>query len=223
MEKNQLKTYLRKTWDFIWNSNSVWSWLVNIILAFIIIKFIIYPLLGLILATSHPIVAVVSESMEHDARFDQWWLANSQWYQEKGISKEVFETFPYKNGFNKGDIMILYGKKPSKISIGDILVFESRQPNPIIHRVVKKWSENSQYHFQTKGDNNQDSIQNYVNRLGQPTAQSPLSIEVLDETDIKEDEIIGVGIMKVPYLGWIKIIFTDYVLTPIVHLIQEAK
>ncbi|MBW2993462.1 hypothetical protein KY317_02720, partial [Candidatus Woesearchaeota archaeon] len=62
----KFKEIVHKTWDFIWNSNSVWSWIVNIILAFVIIKFLLYPGLGLVTGTSHPIVAVVSNSMEHD-------------------------------------------------------------------------------------------------------------------------------------------------------------
>lgn len=205
MDKKQVKTALKKVWNFIWHSDSIWSWIVNIILAFIIIKFIVYPLLGLILATSHPIVAVVSESMEHTGSFDQWWLSQSSWYEKQGISKEVFQHFPYKNGFDKGDIMILYGKKPSKIDVGDILVFNTYQPNPIIHRVVKKWSDNSQYHFQTKGDHNQESIKTTT----------------LDETDISEDKIIGVGVIKIPFLGWIKIAFTDYILNPIVKIMTR--
>ena len=56
---------LKKTWKFIWHSNSVWSWIINIIIAFLLVKYAIYPAIGVGLATSHPVVAVVSESMEH--------------------------------------------------------------------------------------------------------------------------------------------------------------
>lgn len=222
MDKKQVKHYAKLTWDFIWHSNSIWSWIVNIILAFILIKFIVYPLLGLILATSHPIVAVVSESMEHQGSFEEWWSSQEDWYQTIGIEEQDFKEFPYKNGFNKGDIMVLYGKKPAKIDIGDILVFNSRQPNPIIHRVVKKWSIGDQYHFQTKGDNNKNSISNYVTSSGkQISPDFAGAIEVLDETDISENEIIGVGVIKVPFLGWIKVLFTDYIVSPIVNLIRR--
>ena len=65
MDWKTIKRGAKKFWVFIWESDSPWSWLANIILAFILIKFIIYPVLGLVLATSHPIVAVVSGSMEH--------------------------------------------------------------------------------------------------------------------------------------------------------------
>lgn len=219
MAKNQFKVVAKKVWDFLWHSDSIWSWLVNIILAFVIIKFLVYPGLGLALGTTHPIVAVVSESMEHQGNMDQWWLEQGPWYEKQGITREIFEQFPYQNGFDKGDIMILYGKKPSKIYVGNILIFNARQPNPIIHRIVKKWSDSGQYHFQTKGDNNKNSIINYIDTRGQPTIRdNPGAIEILDETDISENDIIGVGILRVPYLGWIKIIFTDYLVKPIAQL-----
>ena len=57
----------KKIWNFIWHEDSVLSWVVSIALAFLLVKFIIYPLIGLVLGTGYPIVAVVSESMEHKA------------------------------------------------------------------------------------------------------------------------------------------------------------
>ena len=59
------KQFLKKTWHFIWDDDSIWSWIINVILAFVIIKFLVYPGLGFIMQTSYPIVAVVSGSMEH--------------------------------------------------------------------------------------------------------------------------------------------------------------
>ena len=62
-QKKELKTKWSKFWYFIWEDDSVWSWIVNIGLAFLLIKFIVYPGLGLILATDFPVVAVVSGSI----------------------------------------------------------------------------------------------------------------------------------------------------------------
>ena len=67
------KKNLKKFWHFIWEEDSLLSWIVNIIIAFILIKFIVYPGLGYLLATTHPVVAVVSESMEHNSNFNAWW------------------------------------------------------------------------------------------------------------------------------------------------------
>lgn len=67
MRRSKIKKLWKKVWYFIWEDNSIWSWVANVLLAFILIKFIVYPGLGFLLGTNFPIVAVVSESMEHNA------------------------------------------------------------------------------------------------------------------------------------------------------------
>ncbi|MBI2660283.1 signal peptidase I [Candidatus Woesearchaeota archaeon] len=187
----------KKIWHFIWEDNSIWSWLANIVLAFVLIKYIVYPGLGFLLATTHPVVAVVSESMEHNADFSEWWESSGKWYASNGISKENFYEFPMKGGFNKGDIIVLKGKAPGNIGIGDIVVFWSAKKDPIIHRVVKKWQEESIYYFQTKGDNYKTN---------------PVSIRssILDETMINQEQIVGNAVLRIPFLGYIKIWFVEF-------------
>lgn len=209
-KKGKVKSFLKNSWHFIWQEDSVLSWIVNIILAFVLIKFVVFPLLGLILSTSHPIVAVVSESMDHDIDsnymlcgerlpdykngFDNWWEECGGWYEERNISKNEFMDFEYSNGFRKGDIMILKGKKAEEIEVGEILVFNGGRKNPIIHRIVSKSKENGKYYFQTKGDHNEDSI-----RSGN-----------MDETRIGQERIVGTALIRIPFLGWIKIIFVNF-------------
>ena len=191
MNKKEARKLLKTTWYFIWEDNSIWSWLINIVLAFVLIKFIVYPGLGFLLSTSHPVVAVVSGSMEHNMEFDGWFGQNNDWYIENGIDMEEFEEFSFKNGFNKGDIMFLVGRSAKNIDVGDVIVFNSFRKDPIIHRVVKKIQDDNGIYFQTKGDNNPDSIKN----------------NKLDETSIREDIIIGKAIIRIPLLGYIKIWF----------------
>lgn len=209
----------KKIWWFIWEDDSVWSWLANVVIAFILIKFIVYPSLGFLLGTSHPIVAVVSNSMEQPGSFDQWWASSAlcsygpctqeQFYLEYGISKDEFKTFPYKNGFNTGDIMILYGTSPENIRLGDIIVFQSRRTDPIIHRVIQIKSgiqgseENTDIFFHTKGDHNSRSIIDYS----------------LDETNINSRSTVGYAdygktskaVLRIPFLGYIKIWFVKLI------------
>lgn len=187
---NDWKSVLKKLWHFIWEDNSIWSWLVNLVLAFVLIKFIVYPGLGFLLSTTHPVVAVVSESMTHNDNFDGWWGKAGSWYSERQISKSAFEKFPLKSGFDKGDIMVLKGKKPENIKVGDVVVFWSSKRDPIIHRVVKKWQENDVYYFQTKGDNN----------------PGMLKTPAVDETNISQEQIVGNAVIRIPLLGWVKII-----------------
>ena len=183
------KIALKKTWSFIWNDNSLLSWIVNIILAFLIVKFLLYPGLGLIMQTNHPIVAVVSGSMEHNGNFDDWWEENRQWYEEHGFTKEQFSSFSMSNGFNKGDIIFLIGT--NNIRVGDVIVFQGNSKNPIIHRAVNRYAEEGKIFYTTKGDANSGSSQE------------------LGEIKIPEERLIGRSIFRIPYLGWIKIIFTE--------------
>jgi len=193
---NDFKALLKRLWYFIWEDNSAWSWLVNIILAFVLIKFIVYPGLGYLLSTSHPVVAVVSESMEHDTAFGQWWESSATWYIANNIKKEDFNAFPLKNGFNKGDIMVLKGKNPEDIKTGDVVVFWSAKKDPIIHRVVRKWRNDDTYHFQTKGDNYK-------------TNPKPIQAIFLDETNVSQEQIVGNAVLRIPLLGYIKIWFVE--------------
>ncbi len=187
MKKGEFKRYLKKIWYFIWEDDSLLSWIVNVVLAFLLIKFLIYPGLGLMLGTNYPIVAVISGSMEHDDGFDDWWDSKSNWYEERNITKAQFKEFSFKNGFNKGDIMVLYGKKPENIKTGDILVFQSSlRPDPIIHRVIEI-KHDGEYQFTTKGDHNADTY--------------PF------EKDVSEDQAIGTAVFRIPFLGYIKIGF----------------
>ncbi len=178
-------SFLKKLWHFIWHEDSIASWIVNIILAIIIVKFIFYPVLGFFLGTSFPIVAVVSESMEHNLNFENWWSSNNQFYESLNITKEEFLTYRFKNGFNKGDIIILTGAKD--IKRGDVLVYLSSQhSNPIIHRAVIINDKIS-----TKGDN-VAGIQEF-------------------EKNISRNSIVGRGLVKIPLLGYIKLIFTSII------------
>ncbi|MEA3430781.1 MAG: signal peptidase I [Nanoarchaeota archaeon] len=190
-----------KIWYFIWEDDSVWSWLVNILLAFVIIKFLVYPGLGLALSTDHPIVAVISPSMEHDGNFDQWWSSSAycnnnycsqeQWYSMYNISKEDFREFQFRNGFNIGDIIVLKGKKPKDIKKGDVMVFDIGRQIPIIHRTVDTWEESGTYYFTTKGDHN------------------PKIFEEIGERKISQDQFIGKAWFRIPWLGYVKIWFVE--------------
>src|SRR3989344_4252733 len=111
LSMSDLKQGIRKVWHFIWESDSPWSWLLNIALAYVLIKFLTYPGLGLLFHTPFPIVAVVSGSMEHMVidheqgphticgfpgkldyyvPFEDYWEICGPWYEQKGIQKEEF-------------------------------------------------------------------------------------------------------------------------------------
>ena len=183
------------------NEDSFLSWIVNIALAFVLIRFIVYPLLGLVLGTSFPIVAVVSGSMEHPGGFDEWWgspaivdgnrLTQADYYAQYSIGMEDFREFSFRNGFNTGDIKVLRGVPAEDLEVGDVIVFRTDGRDPIIHRVIEKNLNGDSVTFVTKGDNN------------------PVSYEF--ESEITEDEIIGKSIFRIPFLGYVKIWFFDII------------
>lgn len=170
---------LKKIWNFIWKSNHPLSWVINLVLAFIIVYFVVYPLLGLLMGTSVPVVAVMSGSMEHDTDFDYWWGAHSEEYIKYNITKEMFSEYIFDNGFNQGDMIVIIGK--DEYFVGDVIVFSGQLNYPLIHRVVSV--NNSLY--TTKGDHNTGIRE--------------------DEINFSEDKILGKAVLRVPWLGWIKL------------------
>ena len=186
----------KKVWDFLWKQDNIYSWIVNVLIAFIVIKYMVYPALGFVLGTPAPIVAVVSGSMEHDGNFDAFWsgesccndacsqrLIQKNYYDSLNITDRMFRGFPFVNGFNKGDIMILYS--PEKAEVGDVIVYIANRPDPIIHRVINVENDEGRKLYWTKGDHNCD-----VGGF---------------EQHIPEERVIGKAVWRVPFLGWVKI------------------
>lgn len=225
MDLKQIFQKIKKAWNWIWNSDSILSWIVALVLIFVIIKFIFFPALSLIMGTSLPLAGVESSSMDHTAlkycssynnqgkclswsvgyevcgknfnkktylNFDNYWDTCGDWYEEESLSKEKFNSFSMKNGFSKGDIIIVWGRFKPKL--GDIIIFkpnkDSIAPRPIIHRIV---IINPDGTYQTKGDHNEKQLTQDNN------------IYYTDETKITNEQIIGKAVFKIPYLGWVKI------------------
>ncbi|MCF7798675.1 signal peptidase I [Candidatus Woesearchaeota archaeon] len=220
--------FFQRAWHFIWYDDSALSWIANILIAFILIKFIVYPLLGLALGSELPVVAVITSSMDHQPtknclistpdgqclqeqqdsyllctkefnekvhlNKDEYWLSCGDWYEDKGITKDMFFDFPLKNGFKKGDVIVLTRATPEKLDVGDVLVFHSDRPYPIIHRIVAIQETTQGYVFTTKGDHNADSI----NRDG------------FNEVEIYADQLIGRGVVRIPFVGYLKLFFVDF-------------
>jgi len=180
----------KKLWHFLWYEDSLASWLVNIVLAFILIKFLLYPGLGLVLGTHFPVVAVVSSSMEHHPEnFDGWWAKSQDFYLSKNITEFDFMRFPFRNGFNKGDIMILAGAHPQELKRGTIIVYWSRKPYPIIHRFIGVNTVGNTTYLMSKGDNNPGMIESFD----------------LNEARIRPRQVVGRALLRIPYLGYVKI------------------
>jgi len=189
-----IKEGWKKFWYLLWKDNTWKGWLFSIVVLFIFIKFIFFPVLSLVTGTVLPLAIVESCSMYHDGNllsdYDQWWENHEEKYSEFNLDKSTFKDFIFKNGFNKGDILFIIGKKPEKIDIGDIIIFNAGKQNPIIHRVINIRNSEQGFVFETVGDNNNGQL-NF-------------------EKNISEDLIIGKAVFKLaPYLGWGKLVFFE--------------
>jgi len=180
VSEEEAKNPIKKFWEYL--KKDTWdSWFVSLVLIALLIKFIFFPTLSILTGSSLPLVVVESCSLYHETSFNEWWDKNAVWYESKGIEKQNFEDYPFKDGMNKGDIIILWNHSPPEI--GDIIVFNSQTKHPLIHRVI------SLSPLATKGDHNSDQ----------------LSIE----TNIDKSALIGKSIVKIPLVGWAKLIFFE--------------
>src|SRR4030042_1669906 len=199
MDKEGVKTFFKKFWHLLWKDDSLKGWIFSIIFLFFVIKFIFFPVLSLITGTSLPLAIVDSCSMYHKgnlfSKFDSWWTTHEWKYNNYSINNETFREFKMSDGFNKGDILFIIKAKPEKLKVGDIIIFEAGQKNPIIHRIMKIEERDGEYFFSTMGDNNN----------GQLSA----------EKEISDDKLIGKAVFKlVPYAGWGKLIFYERARSP---------
>ena len=181
---------LKKIWDFLWKSNSIWSLIVDIALIFLIVKFIVLPGVGLIMGTSLPLVIVESGSMTHGGNFNYWWQLHGSWYEDRDITKDTVYSWKFNNGMNKGDIIVVNGNKNKDYKIGDVIIFQVPQNSvPIIHRIIAIHEIDGKIFYETKGDHNN----------GQHTY----------EQLIPKGNVIGKSVFRIHWLGWIKLFFVQ--------------
>jgi signal peptidase I len=196
--KSKFARFLKKFWKIVWKDDSFKGWLISLIFIFVIIKFVFFPLLSLTTGTSLPLAIVESCSMYHTgnvfSNFNNWWDRHDLKYENVGIDKSKFESFNFKRGFSKGDILFIVKAKPEKLKVGDIIIFNANEKNPIIHRIINITHENGEYIFSTMGDNN----------------NGQLSVE----TEIKPEQLVGKAVFRIaPSVGWVKLVFYEHLKT----------
>jgi signal peptidase I len=193
---------LRGIWNFLWNDNSLLSWIISLVIAFIIIKFIFFPILSLIFGSLMPLVVVESGSMHHSGNFvsnyfgtsgsfNLWWNEKGAWYEtHTNITKEIAFNWRLRGGLEIGDIVFIYGR--GKYRVGDIIVFNGGQNHPIIHRIIEVRKIGNETIYMTKGDNNEGQL--------------------VQELQISKSQILGKAIFKLPKLGWVKLGLVKFVI-----------
>lgn len=155
------------------------TWYGNVLLGLLAAVIFYYVILANALSTNVPVVAVVSGSMAHDSSIEE---KHYRWLEENfDYSRSYIDSWPFKNGFNIGDMPIVRGQK--SYQIGDVIVYSVQGINaPIIHRIIKINDDGT---YQTKGDNN--------------------SGQLSYEFKVKLEQIKGKVIFIIPKVGYFKV------------------
>ena len=181
MKANQTSTNIKKFIKFL--QEDTWQSLIAFfVIAIIFIKFILFPFLSLLTGTSLPLVIVESCSMYHQENGLEK-VIQKEIYTEKGITIQDTKNWDFKNGLNKGDVIFVM--KSKNLKTGNVIIFNGGENHPIIHRLIDNTEP-----YATYGDNNPGQLNT--------------------EKAIKENQLMGRAIFKIPYIGWIKLIFFEH-------------
>lgn len=176
-KKLTIKEQLKKVYNFLWKEESLLSYAVFIILAFVILRYVAFPLT--LYATGYSdIAAVVSTSMQHNDltnhTFNEWLMFNN--FSEADTAK-----WPFLKGLNLGDVIAVKNVTAENIKPGDIILFYVGNAQ-VIHRVMYVKQVGNDFFYTTKGD-----------------ANAQISSV---EKDIPYSDVKGKLIWNVPYLGY---------------------
>lgn len=117
---------------------------------------------------------------------------------------------PFNGTLHTGDIIIIQRIDASQLNVNypnsDIIVYRNPahpEETPIVHRVVTGYQLNGTLYFQTKGDGN---------GAPWPAAVDPSEYDSVWQTGrgVPADNIEGKVILRIPYFGWITLIFNRY-------------
>jgi signal peptidase I len=221
MNKAKIKKAAKKVWHFLWEEDSILSWVVNIVLAFVLIKFIIYPGIGFVLGTDYPVVAVVSGSMEHKTVNPcvmygvnrQCQLLDKQIFEICGKKfssrQDVTTDFFWKNcgyfyesrSIAKEDFSDFDFK--NGFNTGDIIVLKGVKPENIEIGDVVVFSASQAYPIIHRVVD----VKKGNGILFFSTKGDHNVMQTMDDVEINQDDIIGKAVFRIPYLGWVKIGF----------------
>ena len=183
-EEAPQQNIFKKIWHFLWEEESALSYVVFIAVAFILLKFLVFPA-ALFVTGYSDVAAVVSGSMYHgDAQFNH---SFNTWLEFHGYTQEQVSAWPFQNGLNVGDVILVKEFPAEQIKVGDIILFYAPQ-GQIIHRVIETKQVGNDTYYSTKGDANVASL--------------------TVEQDIPYSEIKGKLVSKIPFLGYPKVALT---------------
>jgi len=98
----------------------------------------------------------------------------------------------------RGHLLVLQRQAPEDVEVDDIIVFNAawHTEAPVVHRVIERVYVNGEYRYTTQGDNN-------------PNPDHPWTLH---------ENIVGVVVFAIPYLGYITLILQEPGVLPLVIL-----
>jgi signal peptidase I len=181
--RKDVKYFLKKAYNFLWKEESLLSYAVFIIIAFVLLRFVAFP--AFLYVTNYAdVAAVISTSMQHSELTDHTF---NEWLRFNGFSEEEVAEWPYLDGLNVGDVIAVRAMPAGEIKPGDIVLFYTDR-GQVIHRVMYVKQVGNEFFYTTKGDAN------------------PQISTV--ETDIPYSEIKGELVWKTPYLGYPRVLLS---------------
>jgi len=111
------------------------------------------------------------------------------------VAVSTGSMLPIYNGFQdntekpmypfRGDILLVRSVPVSDLEVGDVIVFDTITiPDPVVHRIIAKWQNNSNYYFKTNGDNNPGP----------------------DSWIVEGNDVIGGVVVRIPHIGWFLVV-----------------
>ncbi len=96
----------------------------------------------------------------------------------------------------RGHLLVLQRQAPEDVEVDDIIVFNAiwHTEAPVVHRVIERVYVNGEYQYTTQGDNN-------------PNPDHPWTLY---------DDIVGVVVFAIPYLGNITLVLQEPGVLPLV-------
>ena len=147
-------------------------------------------------STKKIIIAIVMISIAFFGSFFVYFILQISFNTESPIVVVISPSMEPQ--IHKGDLLFVMGIDPEDIKNGtaedkdgDIIVFfaywHGAPVDPVVHRVINKYQNDGTWYFETKGDAN----------------------SIPDQGVRSEDDIIGVVVGGIPFIGWVKIFLTD--------------
>lgn len=99
----------------------------------------------------------------------------------------------------RGYLLVLQRQSPENIEVDDIIVFQAswHTEAPVVHRVIEREYVDGEYRYTTKGDNNQ----------------------LPDHPYTVYEDIVGVVVSAIPYIGYITLILQEPGVLPLIILV----